>query len=61
LKIRKRIEENFYANAEGKTNLANDLEEVKNNYMKESVGKNSGEVLAEFLSAITPLLASINT
>lgn len=29
--------------------------------MKESVGKNSGEVLAEFLAAITPLLASINT
>lgn len=29
--------------------------------MKEAVGKNSGEVLAEFLAAITPVLASINT
>jgi hypothetical protein len=41
-KLKSRIESNFYSNADGKAQLSNDIEEIKENYMKESIGKNSG-------------------
>jgi hypothetical protein len=57
--MKKRIENQHYLTAEGKNDLKKDIEDVQSNYLREAKGKNSGVVLTEFLTLMTPILLNM--
>ena len=61
MKMKKRIESQHYLNGEGKNDLKKDIEEVQSNYLRDAKGKNSGVVLTEFLTLMTPILLDMKS